>query len=125
MHSEAKENGESKSTESYMRKSKNGKVFAVGDANVLTSKSLECQQPRTFKDELHMIIASWRIIYGKLPWAELAAKYEQDQSVTASQIEQKRQATNITVNILTFFRVLISVFTFFLFISTEILPKRI
>lgn len=98
LHSETDAKGVSKSAEAYTRTSKSGKVYGAGDAGVLSIKSLFCKEKRTFKDELRTIIASWRSIYGKLPWAELAAKYEQDQSVTASQIEDARRI-NLKVNV--------------------------
>lgn len=44
-------------------------IYPFGDASVLTPKALRGNGPRTYKDELHAIIMTWRIIYGKPPWA--------------------------------------------------------
>lgn len=91
LHTEANTKEVSTRTEIYTKTLEDGKSYAAGDANVLTSKSLHCKEPRTFKDELHTIISSWRLIYGQSPWAEVASKYGHDHSITVSQIEHARQ----------------------------------
>lgn len=93
---ETNPNGVSKTSEQYTRIWPDGKMLALGDARVLTTKSLHCKEPRTFKDELYTIISSWRLIYGEFPWTELAKKYARNHSVTVEQIEQARQ-TDIKV----------------------------
>lgn len=101
MATECNEQGTSLKTGIYIysnNKAGNFALHAAGDANVQTIKSLRLSGPRTFKDELHTIIDSWRLLYGKLPWAELANAYGQGVGSIASKIEKLRKNTNLKVN---------------------------
>lgn len=67
-----------------------------GDATVQTTNSLR-GLPKTFKDELHTIIESWRNIYGKPPWAELAEKFNYGDVSVVSEIIKLRESANLKV----------------------------
>lgn len=82
----------------YVTLEKPGYRFG-GDANVQPSRSLHGDHLRDYKDELHTIIDSWRCIYGKLPWAALADKYNAGNITTVVDIQKMRQQIKLKVKI--------------------------
>lgn len=104
MSTETFKNGTSTTNESYVRKvlDSHGKdaSYAAGNPSILTTRSLYCEQPRTFEDDLRTIITSWHFIYGNPPWHEMAQRYGIHNLATAADVEKKHgEYTSVKVDI--------------------------
>lgn len=87
------EKGTSKKKDFYV----NNEGYAAGDANVQPTESLDRNHLRTFKNELHAVIDSWRTIYGPLPWAKLAQQYNYGDVKAVERIEKARNEIDLKV----------------------------
>lgn len=70
-------------------------THVLGDANVQTPNSLK-GKPRTFKDELYTVIDSWHMVYGPLPWAKTAERYNNGDVTVAEKIINNPNRQNRT-----------------------------
>lgn len=75
--------------------------YAIGDANIQTPSALQGEL-RTFKDELHTIIDSYRNIYGQFPWSELAKRYNDGDVTVLPEIVKLRQTIDVKVKLMVF-----------------------
>lgn len=99
---------------------------AAGDANYQTVKSLRCDKLRTYKDELHTIMDTWRRVYGPFPWNDLAKKYNGGDLKVVPEIEKLRNTVDLKVSSTRSHKTLTKQTTFVnISIQTGILQKEI